>query len=654
MNKPHSQTLSSHFASLYSKVQTLASHYKFFTPSRHRRRRHHQQPLLSLPPIIWVEPRVMDSSISTQADGAAATQADGATATATQEAAAATQVEATDGELPLVPPSVVSKTGTGSGRKKSLAWNHFEKVKVDDGVTMAKTLAFVPKNDGDEGFKLVSTTFSVEASRKALAEMIIIDELPFRCVEGYGFKKYVTTLQPKLRVKDIPSRQTVARDVIGIYNSEREKLRKSLKGCRVCLTTDTWTSLQNLNYMCLTCHFIDDTWKLHKRILNFCQVEDHKGETIGRKIEMSLREWGIDGIFTLTVDNASSNLTTVKFLQRVTKDWNGTVLGNELMHMKCCAHILNLIVGEGLKEIDASVDRVREAVRYVKSLPNRNQTFRNFMERLGMESKSLLCLDVPTRGNSTYLMLETAEKFEKVFLRMDFEDDGYSSYFKSKEDSGGLGSPCMSDFQNCRALVTFLRLFYNAIKKFSGSLYVTSNAFFDEIFVIQESISHLVKSQNTLLKNTATNMQTKFEKYWGEGDKINPLFYVAVVLDPRKKLRFLKFSFSKIYGNEVGSVMVDKVKALLMNLYTFFCSVNSPNVEEPSGGERTPMVVGDASDPYVMVHSRYELFLEAEQSIGCSNEVDKYLAENCDGRRDGNFEVLGWWKDNSSSFDCCI
>ena len=136
----------------------------------------------------------------------------------------------------------------------------------------------------------MSTSFSVEASRKVLAKMIIIDELPFRYVKGYGFKKYVTTLQPKLQLKDIPSRQTVARDMIDIYNSEREKLRKSLKGCRVCLTTDTWTSIQNLNYMSLTCHFIDDAWKLHKRILNFCQVEDHKGETIGRKIEMSLCE----------------------------------------------------------------------------------------------------------------------------------------------------------------------------------------------------------------------------------------------------------------------------------------------------------------------------------------------------------------------------
>ena len=63
--------------------------------------------------------------------------------------------------------------------------------------------------------------------------MIIIDEFPFRYVKGYGFKKYATTLQPKLHLKDISSCQTVPRDVIEIYNSEREKLRKSLKDCRV-------------------------------------------------------------------------------------------------------------------------------------------------------------------------------------------------------------------------------------------------------------------------------------------------------------------------------------------------------------------------------------------------------------------------------------
>ena len=107
--------------------------------------------------------------------------------------------------------------------------------------------------------------------------MIIIDEFPFRFVERYEFQRYSTTLQPKLQIRDIQSRQTVARDVIDIYGVEREKLREALKGRKVYLTMDTWTSIQNLNYMSLTCHFINDDWNLHKRILNFCQWKTIRG-----------------------------------------------------------------------------------------------------------------------------------------------------------------------------------------------------------------------------------------------------------------------------------------------------------------------------------------------------------------------------------------
>ena len=45
-------------------------------------------------------------------------------------------------------------------------------------------------------------------------------------------------------------------------------------------------SMQNLNYMCLITHFIDIDWKIHKRILSFCLVENHKGETLGKVVEM--------------------------------------------------------------------------------------------------------------------------------------------------------------------------------------------------------------------------------------------------------------------------------------------------------------------------------------------------------------------------------
>ena len=183
----------------------------------------------------------------------------------------------------------------------------------------------------------------------------------------------------------------------------------------------------------------------------------------------------------------------------------------------------------------------------------------------------------------------------------------------NKENNGGMGSPSSIDFQNCRTFMGFLKLFYNATKKFFGSLYVTANTFFDEMFVIQENISHLSQSQNYLLKNMAIKMESKFDKYWGKGDKMNHLLYVAVVLDPRKKLRFLKLCFSEIYGNEVADVMVELVRGFLVKLYDYCSRVDSPNVQVPSGSERTHIdeSIG-CSDPYAMVNSRFDRFLEAE------------------------------------------
>ena len=182
-------------------------------------------------------------------------------------------------------------------------------------------------------------------------------------------------------------------------------------------------------------------------IREFWIFVNHKGETIVRKIEICCMSGGINSIFTLIVDNASSNDASIKFLQIVTKDWKETVLEHEFLHMRYCAHILNLIMGDGLKEIDASITKVREAVRYVKSSQKRNQTFISFAERLGIESRSLFCLDVLIRWNSTYLMLEIAKKFEKMFLWVE------------KENSGGLGSPSGIDFQNCRTFVGFWSFF---------------------------------------------------------------------------------------------------------------------------------------------------------------------------------------------------
>ena len=90
--------------------------------------------------------------------------------------------------------------------------------------------------------------------------MIIVDELPFRFVEHEGFIYYMNVVEPMF---PISSRVIVAKDCMKFYLNERKKLKNvlSTKRQKVCLTTDTWTSVQNLNHLCLTCHFIDSDRK---------------------------------------------------------------------------------------------------------------------------------------------------------------------------------------------------------------------------------------------------------------------------------------------------------------------------------------------------------------------------------------------------------
>lgn len=100
------------------------------------------------------------------------------------------------------------------------------------------------------------------------------------------------------------------------------------------------------------------------------------------------------------------------------------------MHMRCCTHITNLIMTDDLKEQNNSIILIRKAIKYVRSFPSRLLKFKTCIEKEKIESKRLLALNVPTRWNSTYSMLEAAYKFEKAFERMEEEDEQYIAYFK--------------------------------------------------------------------------------------------------------------------------------------------------------------------------------------------------------------------------------
>ena len=80
-------------------------------------------------------------------------------------------------------------------------------------------------------------------------------------VEEYGFKYMCKRLHPQLHV---PSRHTIRRDCMKMYLDEKVRLKPFLKlnYVRACIIIDYWTSVQNLNYITLTLHCIDNDWNL--------------------------------------------------------------------------------------------------------------------------------------------------------------------------------------------------------------------------------------------------------------------------------------------------------------------------------------------------------------------------------------------------------
>ncbi|CAL2277213.1 unnamed protein product [Prunus armeniaca] len=122
---------------------------------------------------------------------------------------------------------------------------------------------------------VVAHSYSKESSRIACVKMIILDELPFRHVEGVGFRLFMRECQPRF---DPPSRRTIARDVWDLSHEENVKSRV--------------------------------------------------GEAIGRLVEDCLHDWGIDKVFTITLDNATANDRAIRHMKRQLKLW-GTLLLDE-------------------------------------------------------------------------------------------------------------------------------------------------------------------------------------------------------------------------------------------------------------------------------------------------------------------------------------
>ncbi|KAF7143531.1 hypothetical protein RHSIM_Rhsim05G0098200 [Rhododendron simsii] len=157
--------------------------------------------------------------------------------------------------------------------------------------------------------------FNLDRFRELLVHVVIRHDLPLSFVKYDGVRNIFTYLN--LEAHSI-SRRTIRTAVLSLHEKEYQTLGRNLRTLpgRVCLT------LLNFSYM----------------------PPPHSGVALKEKVYDLLGKWGIENkLFSFTLDNASANDVLVDLLKNHLNLNSALVDEGSCFHIRCCAHILNLV-----------------------------------------------------------------------------------------------------------------------------------------------------------------------------------------------------------------------------------------------------------------------------------------------------------------------
>ncbi|KAK2416658.1 zinc finger BED domain-containing protein RICESLEEPER [Trifolium repens] len=324
-------------------------------------------------------------------------------------------------------------------------------------------------------------------SREMCAAAIIEHDLPFKFVEYRKIRNWIKYLNPDA----VPiTRNTAKSDVLKIYMREKSKLKSEMA-----------TS----------------------KIINFCHMPPpHTGAELSKKILGFLSDWGIEKkIFSLTLDNCSANDVMQEKLKSQLAVQNWLSCDGQFFHVRCSAHILNLIVQEGLKVASEALNKIRDSIKYLRGSEGRMKKLKECIEKIGgLDTSAGLCFDVPTRF-----------------------------------------CPSAEEWKRGEKICVFLHPFYETTKLISGTSYPTSNLYFLQVWKIQCVLIDSLSDEDVVIKDMAKGMLTKFEKYW---DEYSIVLALGAVLDPCIKLSSLSYCYSKVDASTSESKIEEVKKKLYM------------------------------------------------------------------------------------------
>ncbi|KAL7586992.1 hypothetical protein Lser_V15G37966 [Lactuca serriola] len=469
--------------------------------------------------------------------------------------------------------------------------------------------------------------YDADTCRQEIARMIILHDYPLHIVEHPGFMAFIRNLQPRFEMVNF---STVQGDCIATYLREKQRIQNLIEGMpgRICLTLDLWNSCQTTGYVFVTGQFVDSDWKIHRKLLNVVMEPYPESDSaFSHAVASCLSDWNMEGrLFSLTINQSLSEIG-IESLKSLLSE-NPNILGGQLLLNHCLARSLTGIAMEALNSGHEAVKKVRNCVKYVKTNEILEEKFLELKQQLQVSSTKTLQLDDQNRWNTTYEMLQTASELKEVFFFLDTSDADYSK------------APAPNEWNHVENLCTYLKLLFDTANLLTSSTIPTTNTFFHEAWKIQLELARGATSEDVSISGIAIPMRESFDKYWKSCCLI---LAIAVVMDPRFKMKLVEFSFTKIYGEEAVSY-INLVDEGIHQLFLEYVAL-----PVAAGGGGVAAGGGDGLDVEGVGMTDFDMYIMETASQQSKSELDQYLEESLLPRVH-EFDVVGWWKLNKVKY----
>ncbi|GAU43532.1 hypothetical protein TSUD_98520 [Trifolium subterraneum] len=383
------------------------------------------------------------------------------------------------------------------------------------------------------------------------------------------------------------------------------------------------SSHQVVEYMVITGHFIDEGWNIHKRVLSFVKVPaPRRGIDVADAIYKCLKTWGIENkFFSVSVDNTSYNDSC----------------------LRCLKDNLSLTMQDVLSKIKDTIFNIRESVKYINHNDGRLKAFCDVVEQKGLKERKLI-IDCSTRWNSTFKMLSCALKFKIVFAS-----------YREREPHYDL-APSLEEWNKVDKVCKLLEVFDRATNVISGSEYPTANLYLAEVWKVKEILDKADEDEDLFMREMASPMKIKFDKYWGE---CNMLMAIASVSDPRCKFHMVRICFPKIYkSQEVADENIKKVRSSLDDLYDEYVALSLVEASSSSSSSSATNLNSNAQPSsqanVAAVKTGFDeimsIFLENEAISPMKSELQEYIDEGIFIPNTTSFNSLDWWRNKSMKY----